>query len=460
MPRLLPYSLRNQLLLFLAIGLGLLAVFCFPLWRAWNVEIEAGRAELLHAEAERMRRVFDERGRDALATLIEDRVGTALGPTHQVMLLAGPDGRRIAGNLDFTPAPPASPHADGSFTLSLGGGRATLELLRVPLADGATFWVGRDITRFERLEAMFVRGMAGSAVLALLAAGMATAAARRSMLERIHRINRASADIIGGNLARRLPLSARDDEFDLLAGNVNRMLEQIEHLVENVRHSSNAIAHDLRTPLAELRAHLEHLAVTRPPYEEVQEGLDVAIADVDRVIGIFNAILRLAEIDSGTRRAGFRHFDAAAVLGEAAEFYEPLAEDRGVALAQHCEPGLLVRGDPVLLAQALGNLIDNAIKYAAGSAARPRIVLQGGHGADGWIELAVGDNGPGIAPADRARAGEPFFRADWSRATPGVGLGLTLVEAVARLHGGRLELLDNGPGLRALLRLPPPERRA
>jgi signal transduction histidine kinase len=230
------------------------------------------------------------------------------------------------------------------------------------------------------------------------------------------------------------------------------MLEQIEQLVHGVRNVSNAIAHDLRTPLAELRSRLEELLVTHPPPGETFATIEAAVADVDRVIGIFNALLRLAEIDTGMRRSGFVEVDVAAVAADAVEFYLPTAELKHIELSfRGCGP-LPIAGDPLLLAQAVGNLIDNAVKYSPVGGA---IVAEARRSEDGAVELIVADTGPGIPDGDKTRATERFFRGDASRATPGVGLGLSLVEAVARLHGGLIELADNHPGLRARMVVAP-----
>jgi signal transduction histidine kinase len=228
------------------------------------------------------------------------------------------------------------------------------------------------------------------------------------------------------------------------------MLEQIDDLVQNVKHSSNAIAHDLRTPLAELRSHLERLVIMRPEPEEMFAAVEVAIADVDRVIAIFNAILRLAEIDSGTRRAAFKPVDVAEVIEEAVEFYAPVGELKGITLTAACSGGLTVRGDALLLAQALGNLIDNALKYAGEGC---RVVVSGAYDETDHVDIVVADNGCGIAARDMGKVADRFFRADPSRGSPGVGLGLALVSAVAKLHGGSLILADNAPGLRATVRI-------
>jgi signal transduction histidine kinase len=219
-------------------------------------------------------------------------------------------------------------------------------------------------------------------------------------------------------------------------------------LMQGVKNVSNSIAHDLRTPLGELRSRLEDLSMTRPPADETFSGIDSAIADVDGVMRIFNALLRLAEIDSGARRSGFAPVDIAKVAGDAAEFYQPLAEDKGLTLRFESSGELTAAGDATLLAQAIANLLENALKYANGTIA----VTAAQHRGD-EIEIAVSDDGPGIPDEEKPRVKERFYRSDASSRTPGVGLGLSLVTAIARLHGGDLELSDNHPGLRAGLLL-------
>jgi signal transduction histidine kinase len=219
-------------------------------------------------------------------------------------------------------------------------------------------------------------------------------------------------------------------------------------LMQGVKNVSNSIAHDLRTPLGELRSRLEDLSMTRPPADETFSGIDSAIADVDGVMGIFNALLRLAEIDSGARRSGFAPVDIAKVAGDAAEFYQPLAEDKDLTLSFKSFGELTVAGDATLLAQAIANLLENALKYANGT-----IAVTAAQRRDDEIEIAVSDDGPGIPDEEKPRVKERFYRGDASSRTPGVGLGLSLVTAIARLHGGDLELSDNHPGLRAGLLL-------
>jgi hypothetical protein len=192
--------------------------------------------------------------------------------------------------------------------------------------------------------------------------------------------------------------------------------------------------------------------VTRPPPGETFTEIESAVADVDRVIGIFNALLRLAEIDTGARRSGFVQLDAAKIASEAAEFYQPVAELKGVSLSFESKGDLTLAGDPLLLAQAIGNLIDNALKYVQ---ERGAITVQAIGRPDRAIEISVSDDGPGIPDDEKPRVTTRFYRGDASRGTPGVGLGLSLVAAVAKLHGGVLDLADNHPGLRATLQMSP-----
>jgi hypothetical protein len=228
------------------------------------------------------------------------------------------------------------------------------------------------------------------------------------------------------------------------------MLEQIELLVHGVRNVSNSIAHDLRTPLAELRSRLEELALIRPSPEETFAEVDGAVADVDRVIRIFDALLRLAEIDAGLRRSGFVPLDISDLAANAVEFYAPAAELKNIDLGFHSDGALTVSGDPVLLAQALSNLIDNALKYAPENG---EITVEV-RNRFGTVEISVSDNGPGIADSEKSKVMERFYRGDASRGTPGAGLGLSLAQAVAKLHGSALELKDRSPGLRVALVLP------
>jgi signal transduction histidine kinase len=434
----------------LAIGYVLLAfaalvLFAAPLRYAWQATIEDFRFELLQEDSQRLSHVFELRGPQALAGFIDERVSMQI-PGERILLLVGPAGRPLAGNISAWPRD--IPTRAGSYTLpvTLGERRKTLAMVLTALPGGYRLLVGRNIDRFAPIERRFWYGLA-AAVAVLTVAGLIGALLIRSaLLARIHGIQQTVAAIMRGDLSHRLEVRSSADELDTLARTINRLLEQIEQLVHGIANVSNSIAHDLRTPLAELRSRLEELALTRPPAEEAYAEVDAAVADVDGVIRIFNALLRLAEIDAGLRRSNFVATDLAELAAKAVEFYLPAAELKGLTLAFRDPGPVWARCDPVLLAQALNNLIDNALKF----------VTAGGHieieverpDAD-TVALVVADDGPGIPEHDRPKATQRFFRGDASRGTPGVGLGLSLVEAIAKLHGGSLTLADNRPGLRA-----------
>jgi hypothetical protein len=286
-------------------------------------------------------------------------------------------------------------------------------------------------------------------VVAVLIGAVAGTVFRRLVITRVAAIGEAASTIVAGNLRERVPVAGSGDEFDALAGTINQLLAQIERLIDGVRNVSNAIAHDLRTPLAETRGRLEELLRKRPPPEATFSEIEETVADIDRLIGVFNALLRLAEIDSGVRRAGFVRVDLADVVRSVAELYQPAAEAKGIRFVWDAASAT-VDGDPSLLAQAIGNLVDNAVKYAPGGTTVAVSAACGGQA----VRVAVRDSGPGIPDAEKPKVTERFYRGDSSRSAPGVGLGLSLVQAVAALHGGTLELADNHPGLAASLVLP------
>jgi signal transduction histidine kinase len=444
----LRFSARNVALAYVILSLIVLGLFATPLWYAWRTTIDQSRTEMLQADANKLKRLFEHEGADALATVIDARVGGLYGETGKYILLTDAAKVRRAGNLPAWPSALDDAPGMHDVPIDVNHGGAQVAWLHQVLPGGYHLLVGRDVARFERLESLFRIGLLGCAAAVLLFAVLGGLLIRRALLSKVHGISQTTAAIVEGDLSRRLPMLAGEDELAMLTETVNRMLDQIEHLLHSVRDVSNAIAHDLRTPLAELRSRLEELSLVRPDPDETFSEIEGAIADVDQVIAIFNALLRLAEIDSGTRRAGFVGMDVTKVAAEVAEFYHPVAELKGIALSFSCAEALPTIGDPLLLAQAIGNLIDNALKYAPKNGA---ITIEALRRADLAIEVAVADDGPGIPAELKPRVLERFYRADASRGTPGAGLGLSLVAAVAKLHGGGLRLTDNHPGLRATL---------
>lgn len=381
---------------------------------------------------------------------ITERVGRA-SDQRAIYLLTDPMLTPLAGNLQAWPLAVRS--APGWYQINLvrDGNLHMTRVLFLELPSGFRLLVGRDVEDRIEVRELIVSALGWSSLGALILAIAGGLLVRGAVLRRVEAINRTATAIVLGDLSHRVPTRGSSDEFDRLARTINTMLEQIEHLIEGVRNATNAVAHDLRTPLAELRTRLETLITVRPPQAETYEELQDAVADIDRIVNIFNALLRLAEIDSGVRRAGFRRVELAGVTTELMELYEPLAEEKHVALTVDAPEGIAVRGDPDLLAQAIGNLVDNAIKYTP---CEGKVALRIASDTKDQVAIAVTDTGPGVADADKARATERFYRGNRASGTEGVGLGLSVVDAVARLHGGALSLTDSRPGLEAILTLP------
>jgi signal transduction histidine kinase len=440
---------------YVALGLIALVLFAAPLWYAWQGTIRAGRNEILKDDAQRLADVYRREGALGLKNFIDARVRMQLAG-DRILLLTDAARRPLAGNLAAWPDVPVAP-GDYRVPIDLGDHGMQTALVHVALLGNYNLLVGRDNRLFAPLEKRFWYGLTGAIAVLSIAGICVGLITRRALMSRVDSIRQTVSAIIHGDLKHRLPTHLSDDELNTLSRTINGMLEQIELLVHGVRNVSNAIAHDLRTPLAELRSRLEELSLIRPARAQTFAEIDGAVADVDRVIRIFDALLRLAEIDAGMRRSGFITVDAAELAATAVEFYAPAAELKGMALEFHGEGPVPVAADPVLLAQALSNLIDNALKFAPEGG---MIAVAVQRRSDGGVQIAVRDNGPGILDSEKAKVVERFYRGDASRGTPGVGLGLSLVQAVAKLHGGTLELSNHDPGLEVLLTLPPDVARA
>ncbi len=434
---------------YVALGIAALILFAAPLWYAWQVTIQEGRVEFLQADAQRLTDVFRREGAEGVKSFIDARVQMQIAG-ERILLLTDASLHPLAGNL---PAWPADvPPITGNYTVRVAVADHGTQTALAHVATLGTYklLVGRDNALFAPLQTHFWYGLAAAIAVLSVAGLLIGLITRRALLSRVDSIRQTVSAIIHGDLKHRLPTQLHDDELNTLSRTINGMLEQIELLVHGVRNVSNSIAHDLRTPLAELRSRLEELSLIRPPAEEAYAEIDGAVADVDRVIRIFDALLRLAEIDAGLRRSGFVALDVADLASNAVEFYAPAAEIKEIELSFRSDGPMWVSGDPILLAQALGNLIDNALKYAP----MKGVIEVGVRKRAGNAEISVSDDGPGIADSEKCKVVERFYRGDASRGTPGVGLGLSLVQAVAKLHGSALELSDRNPGLRVGLTLP------
>ena len=273
----------------------------------------------------------------------------------------------------------------------------------------------------------------------------------RHALHRLDLMSRSSRRILAGDLNERLPVTGAGDEFDRLSENMNALLARVALLQEGLRQVSDNIAHDLKTPLTRLRNRAEAALVDRQA--EPRQALEAAVAEADQMIRTFDALLMIGRVEAGSHPVEKVKVDLSAMVADVAELYEPLAEEAGATLRVDTPGPVEAMVSRELIAQTLSNLIDNALKYgvAAGGASE---VLVSVTRRDGICRLVIADNGPGIPEAQRERVFERFYRLDSSRTKPGSGLGLSLVQAIARLHGGAVHIEDGAPGLRVVIEFP------
>jgi signal transduction histidine kinase len=388
-------------------------------------------------------------GLPSLVAAIHGRLSDSVD-SDGIYLLQDALGNRIIGNLDMWPAGlnqtntwyelPVSRHGVGSLAL----------LRAYALPGGGQLLVGRDVRARAELRNVLRDALLWALAL-MFALGLMGALLIRSLFRRMMRdIATTTRAIARGDLTRRIAKTGDGDEFDELAEIINDMLDRISRLMDGVRQVSNAIAHDLRTPITRARTRLEDAGLHAHTAEDLQSAIERATLDLDGIVGVFEALLRIAEIEAGSRRAAFASIDLAPMLHDIDELYRAAAEERGLMLETAIGAHLPLLGDRDLVQQAVANLLDNALKFSAtGTTVTFTARLD-----EAMVEICIADRGPGISDEDRNRATERFFRAESARSTSGSGLGLALVAAVAQLHNGTLMLADNHPGLRATITLP------
>ncbi|MGI9434951.1 MAG: sensor histidine kinase [Geminicoccaceae bacterium] len=405
-------------------------------------------AETIQAEIAGLAEQYRTQGLPRLKRVIEQR--SAAHPHRaSIYLLTEPRGRWVAGNIDRWPD--AVPGNDGWLTFPVAvqpdgetvvNRRAIAQGFR--LAGQYRLLVGREVEERLQLQTQIKQALGWGLGLTLLLGLVGGLLMSRGLLRRVDAINRTTEQIMAGDLSQRIPRKAVRDEFDQLAGHLNAMLDQIERLLDGMRRVTDNIAHDLRTPLNRLRSRLEVALLGDPGKEEMRPVLEQTLADAETMIGTFNALLDIARAEAGSERNAFETVALVSLIEDMAEFYQPLAEEKQQQLIVKTIPDVAMQADRHLLAQALANLLDNAIKYTP-SNGRIELTLDAGP------MITVADTGPGIPMADREKVLECFARLDDTRGTPGNGLGLSLVKAVARRHGAALMLEDNDPGLRISL---------
>jgi signal transduction histidine kinase len=408
----------------------------------------------LESEIEReLAALFQEyraQGTPRLVIIIAERA-TAPENRDTLYLLQDSRGTQLAGNLGPVRFFTGWSNLPPELAAARPRRPAALRVKAEPLPDGALLVVGQSTARIGEVHDLVIRAFAWASIVTLVLALAGGAVVSLRFLRRVDAIERTGREIMEGNLARRVPVRGSGDEFDRLATSLNAMLERIQSLMEGLKQVSNDIAHDLRTPLARLRQRLEGARLPGRTADDQAAAIDRAIDDTDALLRTFSALVRIAQIESGSRRAGFAEVDLSAVFAGMVETYSAVAEDRGQRVVGTIAPGLKVRGDRELLTQVLSNLVENALTHSP-PGAEVTLALER---RDGRILGRVADNGPGIPPDQRDKVFRRFYRLDASRGTPGSGLGLSLVAAIAGLHGIEIELGDNNPGLLVTLRFPP-----
>lgn len=439
-----------------AIGAGI--VLSVIAWQVVSV-VDREIAQTVDAEAKGLIDTYDNGGLRRLYDVIEARTRE---PGASLYLLTDPVGEPLAGNVEQIPAEVLLHQGFVPIVYrgNASGARTRQALVGVYLLPGGfRLLIGHDLGDRARIGAVMVRALAISLVFFAALAALGALFVARRVLQRIDAMNTSAHGIMAGDLTRRLPVSGSGDELDRLAEGLNEMLGRIAELMQGLREVSDNIAHDLRTPLTRLRNHAEAALAFGGDAAAYRLALEKTIEESEALIRIFNALLLIARAEAGGDVEPLQFFDVGEAARSVAELYDPIAEEEGVALTVHTEGALTVRGNRELIGQAIANLVDNALKYGAPNKssacaeAKPDVVIAARR-TDGSVVLTIADRGPGIGPPDRARVLDRFVRLEGSRSRPGSGLGLSLAAAVARMHGGAVELEDNEPGLRVRVTLP------
>jgi len=465
------FSLRGSIAARLAVGYGLLvaaamaalsAIVYFGTVGVFERTIDN---EILSAQA-RLSSAWREGGRAALVEGIDAQLHDLNDTDTEMLGLVDARGRLAAGNLrswsELTlPETTAAGRLVTTRAVRAAAGDlaasapvpapvpVTVRLVAVRLDDGSRLVVGRDLVELDGIRSIVEHALLVGAAVSILLAFFGAQLFRARLEARIGEIRRTSARIAAGELSSRIGVQGKD-EFAHLGQDINRMLDRIEALMEGVRHVSNSIAHDLRTPLGRVRNRLDRALQASVDPDALVADARMAIEDIDGVISLFDKLLQIAALEAGVRAGSAETLDLAAIARDMSELYEAAAEEQGVTLRYEGVTEAPVRGDRDLLANALASLIDNAIKYGrSGGRVDVRVEVE-----DGSTVLAVRDYGPGVPAGDMDKLTRRFYRVDQSRNLPGNGLGLAIVTAIVQLHGGTLDLRGAEPGFEASLHFP------
>jgi signal transduction histidine kinase len=433
-----------------AFGLVVAILLAFVYLRTVN---ELGRQveEVVARDVARLLETYEGEGTTGLMAVVDrESRGTGL----RLYLLTDGQLQRLAGNLMRWP--PDLPIVDGQHRFSTEGAEAVPDRSRpaqgtvTTLSDGTRLLVARDLSERQAFRSLIAGSIGWALALSLLLGAIEGWLLSRFMLRRVDALHRFSVGVSAGDMLARLPVRGTGDEFDRLSIEINGLLEKIEHLVRGHRELTDSVAHDLRRPFTRLKGRLELLLSREHDLDACRRVAAESVEEANGILHTFDLLLRIAKAESGVVEEQFARLDLGTTVKEVVELYAPLAREKSIALEAGSAEPATINGLRELLAQAISNLVDNAIKFSSpGSAVRIRVTTDGRA-----FVLEVADHGPGIPEVYRERVLQRFVRLDASRSQPGSGLGLALVAATARLHKAELELADNHPGLRVVMRFP------
>jgi signal transduction histidine kinase len=447
-------TFRRALIWIGIFGAIVVALFAYVYWSTSSYVLRRSD-HTIAAEYAVLHNAYERAGRSGLIAAIEQCIadGRFEGGLY---LLADPSFTPVSGNLEAWPSALQGAQGWESFTVRASApdaaGRRLLRARFEMLPDGYHLLVGKDVGDLDEFARNINTALALVISLIFVLAGAASISVTRHTVRRIEAINATSRAIMQSGLGKRIALCGTQDEWDQLAENLNLMLDRIEALMGEVKQVTDNVAHDLRTPLSRMRGRLE-TACNRPRDPVYDQSLiEDAMMELDGVLRTFSSLTRISQIEASDRRAAFRSVNMTKLASEVVELFDAAAEEGGRHLSLVADQPVFITGERDLLFDAIANLVDNAIKHGRDAG---RVTVEVVH-SDGAAIISVADDGPGIPADERPNVFKRFYRLERSRRTPGSGLGLSVVAAVARFHGASIEMLDNRPGLKFQLRFTEP----
>lgn len=404
-------------------------------------------ARQITATAQRLTVTFEEGGRAALIKAIELTLSDRIDADREIYLLLDEAGRKLAGNLDVLSGLASENREVFEAKVMRDDIPATGHLRILTLSGGETLVVGLDLSEMHDMSLLIGRAIMTAVLLALLLVMLGTYIFRKELEYRVGNIRRTTQQVSAGELSTRIVPSSADDEFNLLNHDINSMLDRIEQLMRSARHISDTIAHNLRTPLTRIMGRLRVAQSPERTPAEMRDAIQYSIDGIENLSVLLGKVLQIAEVEGGVRRQAFKPCDVGAIAADVVDFYEVFAEEKGIVLTHEIQDTFTTHGDANLLASALANLVDNAVKFA-----RTKVEVEVKRTSEVRGCVIVQDDGPGLPSAEYEHLGKHFYRLD--PASEGYGLGLTSVLGIVKLHGGELAFSDAKPGLRVTLSFP------